>query len=141
MLRQVSGAPAKDEKSARHDSMPRSAAAEGLVDFVLPPREIAWQLGRIAGHSYAREAGAGGAPPVREDVLAQILNVLRSATGVDFTHYKRSTVCRRIERRIRPAPSRNHLITQPVPTINEAIWRGVNGRSMRMGVPASACSA
>ena len=32
--------------------------------------------------------------------LARILRLVRSATGVDFTHYKHSTLTRRIKRRM-----------------------------------------
>ena len=46
---------AQDE-SARYDSMPRSAAAAGCVDFVLSPKNIAKELARIAKHPYV--AGA-----------------------------------------------------------------------------------
>jgi two-component system CheB/CheR fusion protein len=38
------------DDSARYDSMPRSAAAAGSVDFVLSPEDIATELARIAKH-------------------------------------------------------------------------------------------
>src|SRR5438552_12099959 len=40
------------DKSARYDSMPRSAIAAGCVDFVLSPETIAQELARIARHPY-----------------------------------------------------------------------------------------
>ncbi len=40
------------DDSARYDSMPRSAAAAGCVDFVLSPENIAKELARIARHPY-----------------------------------------------------------------------------------------
>ena len=46
------------DSSARYDSMPRSAAAAGCVDFVLAPAAIARELARIAKHPYV----AGGIP-------------------------------------------------------------------------------
>ncbi len=64
---------AQDE-SARHDSMPRSAAAAGCVDFVLSPRNIAKELARIARHPYVtdrasrpdgRNGARGGPGPPR----------------------------------------------------------------------------
>jgi two-component system CheB/CheR fusion protein len=42
---------AQDE-SARYDSMPRSAVAAGVVDFVLKPEDIAKELHRIAKHPF-----------------------------------------------------------------------------------------
>ena len=40
------------DDSARYDSMPHSAVAAGCVDFVLSPKDIAKELGRIAKHPY-----------------------------------------------------------------------------------------
>jgi two-component system CheB/CheR fusion protein len=92
---------AQEESSAKHDSMPRSAILDGSVDYVLPPKGIAQQLLRIARHPYTRLAGAvARRPPEREDVVLQIVNLLRAGTDVDFTHYKRSTIGRRIQRRM-----------------------------------------
>jgi two-component system CheB/CheR fusion protein len=39
---------AQDERSARHDTMPRSAVVAGCVDFVSPPGKIGEELGRLA---------------------------------------------------------------------------------------------
>ncbi len=93
---------AQDEKSAKYDGMPRSAIAAGCVDFVLPPAEIAAELGRIGQHPYlglATPLKAEELPPGDED-LQRIFVLLRTATGVDFTHYKYSTIRRRIARRM-----------------------------------------
>ena len=51
---------AQDE-SAKYDSMPRSAASAGCVDFVLSPEAIAFELARLAKHPYI--AGAPSEPP------------------------------------------------------------------------------
>jgi len=88
---------AQDE-SARFDSMPRSAVGGGAVDFVLPPKEIAREIVRIARHSYAFTDD--GLRRLSEVQLADVFNVLRSAHDVDFTHYKANTVERRIRRRM-----------------------------------------
>jgi two-component system CheB/CheR fusion protein len=90
---------AQDEKSARHDSMPRSASAEGYIDYVLPPDRIAAELVRIAQHPYA----AVPAPEPKldgEERIDQILAFVRESLDIDFGHYKRSTIKRRIERRM-----------------------------------------
>ncbi len=91
---------AQEMGSAKFDSMPRSAIAAGVVDYVLPPAGIARQLVAIAHHSNVpidprEEIGPPGDPK-----LAKILRLVRSATGVDFTHYKPSTLARRIKRRM-----------------------------------------
>ena len=35
-----------------------------------------------------------------EETLSHIYTILKNASGIDFTYYKRSTILRRIERRI-----------------------------------------
>jgi two-component system CheB/CheR fusion protein len=88
----------QDEQSARQPSMPRSAFLEGAADHVLPPAEIARRLAQIARHSYAAEAAVPAA--AADTDLGQIVNLLRSQTAVDFSHYKQTTVARRIRRRM-----------------------------------------
>jgi two-component system CheB/CheR fusion protein len=90
---------AQDEKTAKHPSMPRAAALDGNVDHVMRPREIARELARIAAHPYVR-AGEPPAPPPEGDPIADIIDLLRSRTSVDFTHYKQTTIRRRILRRM-----------------------------------------
>jgi len=93
-------------ESAKFESMPRSAIAAGNVDFVLPPEEIAREIARIAHHvdfrMPLRSASSKKSPrdvPF-EDGFADILRILRKLTAVDFTHYKPTTVERRILRRM-----------------------------------------
>ncbi|MGH7859882.1 MAG: CheR family methyltransferase, partial [Candidatus Binatia bacterium] len=87
------------DDTAQYDSMPRSAVAAGCVDFVLPPDEIAREIARIARHPYVFPA-TEPAEPVGEPGLKTILQLLRRATGVDFSQYKASTLHRRITRRM-----------------------------------------
>lgn len=95
---------AQDSASARHDSMPRSAESAGYADFVLPPKGIARELTRLARHPYISRDGAwrpsvdGSSLP--DPSLGGIFQLLRKTTGVDFTHYRQSTVSRRIQRRM-----------------------------------------
>ena len=90
---------AQEVQSAKVDSMPRSAIAAGVVDFILPPAGIARELIAIALDSHSVESREAIETP-RDAALARILRVVRSATGVDFTHYKHSTLERRIKRRM-----------------------------------------
>ena len=95
---------AQDEQSAAHDSMPRSAVLTGCVDYVLDPAGIAQELARIGGHPYL----ATRADPVAQDAvddldetdLQKIFGLIRDASGVDFGRYKRSTIMRRVRRRM-----------------------------------------
>ena len=94
---------AQDEKSAKYDGMPRSAITAGYVDYVMTPAAIAKELARIANHPYL-EQPANGAPaeaiPQDSGPLATIFQLLRRSTGVDFTHYRQTTIVRRIHRRM-----------------------------------------
>ena len=93
---------AQDEHSAKYDSMPRSAVAHGCVDYVLPPKGIARELARVARHPYVSRDGAEPAeiPATDHSGLNMIFQLLRRNTGVDFTHYRQSTILRRIQRRM-----------------------------------------
>jgi two-component system CheB/CheR fusion protein len=54
------------DDSAAYDSMPRSAAGAGCVDFVLSPEAIAEELTRIAKHPYVAGRAAAALPPENE---------------------------------------------------------------------------
>jgi two-component system CheB/CheR fusion protein len=97
---------AQDPKSAKFDSMPRSAIAAGCVDFILSAEEIANELARISRHPYVALTSA--AKPDSEEIeqpagkngFNKILTLLRRTTGVDFSLYKTNTLHRRISRRM-----------------------------------------
>jgi len=94
---------AQDSKSAKYDGMPRSAIAAGCVDFVLPPEGIAREIKRIRQHPYLGRpdhSPAGDRQGHRDEDLFRLFALLRNATDVDFTNYKRSTIHRRIARRM-----------------------------------------
>lgn len=93
---------AQSSESAKYDSMPRSAIQTGLVDHVLPVEEIPAVL-----LDYNRHIGDlrehKGLEVIREeagDHLGTICSLLRRRTGHDFVNYKRSTIVRRIQRRM-----------------------------------------
>lgn len=92
----------QDPKNARYDGMPRSAIAAGAVDFVAPVDRIGADLAKIARHPYlARSMPPEGLePPGEEEHIARIFGMVRAATGVDFTYYKRATINRRMRRRM-----------------------------------------
>jgi two-component system, chemotaxis family, CheB/CheR fusion protein len=94
---------AQGEKSAKYDGMPRAAVATGCVDFVASPGAIAKELERISRHPYVnhvRPEKPIEAPEDAGDDLHHIFRLLRSTTGVDFTHYEPNTLRRRIQRRM-----------------------------------------
>ena len=92
---------AQNPASTEFDGMPRSAIATGLVDYQLPPAEMAAQLiayvTHIFGHSLWPVLEQA---PKAENALKKIFILLRAQTGHDFSQYKPSTINRRIERRM-----------------------------------------
>jgi len=98
---------AQQPESAKFSGMPDQAIQEGVVDFVLPPAKIARQLAAMPA---VISAGTGRIMPDLPSIsgpaeeadpeLAAIFHLLRCTSGVDFTHYKHSTIRRRIRRRM-----------------------------------------
>ena len=86
----------QEPSEAEYPSMPRSAIATGVVDAVLPVHQLAERLADLIRlkHRLAAE------PQVDEELLRRVLAHLRVRTGHDFSKYKRSTVLRRISRRM-----------------------------------------
>jgi two-component system, chemotaxis family, CheB/CheR fusion protein len=88
----------QDPNEADYASMPRSAIETGAADFILPVRDLAKRLGdliRIKENVWPPEM-----TNLDEEALRRILAHLRVRTGHDFSKYKRSTVVRRIARRM-----------------------------------------
>src|SRR6266516_1899428 len=94
---------AQDPKTARYDSMPRSAIAAGVVDLILSPQEIALELVKIGRHPYVAPIHFKQTEELLsgpEDALSKVFVLLRNIHAVDFTDYKHSTIKRRIMRRM-----------------------------------------
>jgi two-component system CheB/CheR fusion protein len=87
-------------ESTEYDGMPRSAIATGMVDFVLSPREMPAKLLAYVGHAFGTSTSVSSRVKQQPDELQKIFLVLRSQTGHDFSQYKRSTIIRRVERRM-----------------------------------------
>lgn len=101
---------AQDPEEAEHSSMPRSAIATGLIDWVLLADQIAPRLLKYFELEKALklppEEGPQPMEPLAPDLsqeeqgLRDVLVFLRARTGRDFSYYKRATVVRRIARRM-----------------------------------------
>ncbi|MHC5824190.1 MAG: chemotaxis protein CheB, partial [Nostoc sp.] len=94
---------AQCENTAKFDSMPNTAVATGNVDFVLPPQKIAEELINLSRNPFLSDSLpllSVETSPEQGDALATIFVLLRSQTGVDFSHYKSNTLDRRIQRRM-----------------------------------------
>jgi two-component system CheB/CheR fusion protein len=93
----------QDPVSAKYDSMPVSAIQTGLADYILPPQKMPEQIVKYTAHATANSKQRKIVPGTKGDLpdaLNKIFIMLRSQTGHDFSFYKPSTICRRIERRM-----------------------------------------
>ncbi len=94
---------AQEVASAKFSGMPASAIAEGSVDMVLTPENIGRELSMVSAHSYFSPTGAEGKEQIFagcETEFTRIIDLLRVSSGVDFTHYRDTTLKRRILRRM-----------------------------------------
>ncbi len=88
----------QDPSEAEYSSMPRSAIATGVADFILPVRELAKRLIELI--PVKTNVSGSNIGHVDEELLRRVLTHLRDRTGHDFSKYKRMTVLRRIARRM-----------------------------------------
>ncbi len=93
---------AQDPQTAQYGDLPRSAIATRLVDCVLPPEQIPAAISDYLRQPYVR----GGEPAAVLEAegtpggFNSILAIVRNQTACDFRCYKKSTILRRIERRM-----------------------------------------
>ena len=102
---------AQDPQEAEHSSMPSSAIATGMVDWVLPVADMPSRIVEyVARERRLRLPAEDGPTPVPrpepaaadqpEALLRELLAFLHARTGRDFSYYKRATIVRRISRRM-----------------------------------------
>ncbi len=92
---------AQNESTAAYFSMPVSAIKTGCIDFVLSPKEIAKKLTKIGRKGTAAPAQAHHQTCCNSaEEINPILQLLKSRVGVDFTNYRRTTILRRLNRRL-----------------------------------------
>jgi two-component system CheB/CheR fusion protein len=83
------------------DGMPRTAIATGIADLVLPPEDLPSALTRYATQPYVRlpvEEPAAAADS--GDRYLAVLALLKTRLKRDFHYYRRTTLRRRIQRRM-----------------------------------------
>ncbi|MGB0507761.1 MAG: chemotaxis protein CheB [Pikeienuella sp.] len=89
---------AQDDATAKYDGMPVSAMETGFVDLVLSPRQIGTHLAKILARP--RDLEQFRAKAVSDDPLTDLLQIVLARTRVDFREYKKTTIHRRMERRM-----------------------------------------
>jgi len=92
---------AQEPATAQYPDMPKNAITAENPDFILSPEMIAKELVRIAHHPQIIPSETKTQEPKKvESDLKRIIMLLRTSFGVDFTHYKETTINRRITRRM-----------------------------------------
>ncbi|MEJ2037627.1 MAG: chemotaxis protein CheB [Desulfosarcinaceae bacterium] len=84
-------------ESAKFDGMPQAAISTGLVDLVLPPENIGQEIANALKYP---NLIAKVSLDAHTNEVGVILDLLLQRAGVDFRDYKRSTIHRRINRRM-----------------------------------------
>jgi two-component system, chemotaxis family, CheB/CheR fusion protein len=85
---------------AEYNSMPHAAIATGLADVVLPVKELAEKLVEFTRFRPPLPLDAEELTESQQEVIRRITAHVHARTGHDFSQYKRSTILRRIQRRM-----------------------------------------
>ena len=93
----------QEPATAKFDSMPKSAIAAGLADIIAPAEQLPLRI--VETLSHLRPTALGRKPPEIEtadqrSAFDKVCILLRARTGHDFSLYKKTTVYRRVERRM-----------------------------------------
>ncbi len=98
----------QDPETAEFDGMPRTAIATGIVDRILSPAELARTVSQLVGWqgtssrsstSFSANNSNNSLSLLENDNLSRITKVLAQDDQTDFSHYKTTTLSRRINRR------------------------------------------
>ncbi len=85
---------------AGFDGMPTSAIGTGVVDYIVPAGEMIDEIYRYFEDSEALDFDSDLSNNDLE-LLREILNILHKETNINFNYYKRPTILRRTERRMK----------------------------------------
>ena len=86
--------------SAKFDSMPRMAIDAGLADVIAPAEELPGKIIDYLKHVPLLVRPDQDIAEKDQSALEKVVILLRAQTGHDFSLYKKSTIYRRIERRM-----------------------------------------
>ncbi|TRX20683.1 CheR family methyltransferase [Flavobacterium franklandianum] len=103
-IKMAGGVTFAQDDSARFGSMPNSAIADGVVDYIMSPAEIGIELTRMSQHPMIGIETTKKASTIDFDTnnsdFKNIVQHLHHNKNVDFSHYKMNTINRRIQRRM-----------------------------------------
>ena len=103
-IKDAGGVTFAQDDSAQAGSMPKSAIASGIVDFILPPKKIAAKLALLSKQGF---------PNIKVNIsekkenieytkpdLNNLFETLKKEKGIDYNYYKFPTVKRRLKHRM-----------------------------------------
>ena len=99
-IKEAGGLTFAQDISAQSGSMPESAIATGMVDYVLSPKGIALKLAGLYKNGFLKHEKAKAAIIPENADLKIIFELLHKQTGVDFSYYKMATIKRRLNSRM-----------------------------------------
>lgn len=93
---------AQEPETAQFDAMPNSVIAAHCVDIIAAPGELPARIIKLLDQvpDLAAPESSTPVPESASTPLQRVLDLLRGATGHDFSLYKPSTLRRRMERRM-----------------------------------------
>ncbi|MBR2189838.1 MAG: response regulator [Eubacterium sp.] len=91
-------------ESAKFDGMPRNAISTGFVDLVQKPDSIAREMAHI---STSMNDASARFLLSDQDLMSQVFSILKNVTNINYAYYKKTTILRRIERRLVVTHNRN----------------------------------
>jgi two-component system, chemotaxis family, CheB/CheR fusion protein len=105
----------QDPGDAEYRDMPKSAINHVAPDFILPVSAMGDTLRRITSQPIYRQGQPEPPHEAEEREIQTVLRQVRTVTGHDFSQYKRSTIDRRIGRRmalhqVRSLPEYIHML-------------------------------
>lgn len=107
-IKDAGGVTFAQDETAQATSMPNSAITLGVVDYILPPEEIAAELIRISKKGIPSNSEKKKEKESTKEIIIEnnnfdintIFELLLKETGVDFSHYKMPTIKRRISHKM-----------------------------------------
>ncbi len=90
----------QDPVSAKYAGMPKSALDTGLVDIAAPVEELPSKIIAYLKHKPLIARSETTLEDKDQNAYEKVIILLRSQTGHDFSQYKKTTIYRRIERRM-----------------------------------------
>ena len=90
----------QEPASAGNDGMPRSAIATGSANHVLPVGRMPAVIATYARHPYVSGEQAQNSVESDDRAIGLLMKLVQARRGYDFSVYKRSTLLRRVDRRM-----------------------------------------